>query len=201
MLRRNGIGQTSNRNPVASQGLPALLAAAITPPGTAQEGYSDPRSDPPNEHGQSALGCTKHPRRTAQTRSSVLAAGVCQPVPRAQDDCVRLTEARPKKPPHHPQRGHSAKVDRFEGIYAHAPSLIRGSLTCDERQDARPIHSSSTDSRAAVARKIVASTTWRRPRSRRDLRIRHGHAKFLKLGLNRCQNLTCLRPAPRLVRS
>ena len=40
--QRHGAGQTSNRNPVASQGLPPLLAVAITPSGTAQDGHRDP---------------------------------------------------------------------------------------------------------------------------------------------------------------
>ena len=38
------------------------------PPGTAQDEHPDPRSDPPDEQGQPAVGRTPHPRRTAQTR-------------------------------------------------------------------------------------------------------------------------------------
>src|ERR1017187_9878071 len=40
--QRHGAGQTSNRNPVASQGLSPLLALAITPSGTAQDELRDP---------------------------------------------------------------------------------------------------------------------------------------------------------------
>src|ERR1017187_7283524 len=40
--QRHGAGQTSNRNPLASQGLSPLLAVAITPSGTAQDELRDP---------------------------------------------------------------------------------------------------------------------------------------------------------------
>jgi hypothetical protein len=42
MLGPHGVGQARNRNPVAPKGLPALLAAGITSPGTAQEEHTDP---------------------------------------------------------------------------------------------------------------------------------------------------------------
>jgi len=41
-LERHGAGETNNLGPVASQRLPALLAMAITPSGTAQDGHRDP---------------------------------------------------------------------------------------------------------------------------------------------------------------
>jgi hypothetical protein len=63
-----GAGQASNRGPVASQRLPALLAVAITPSGTAQDEHRNPRSDPSDETPQPALGRAPHPRRTAQAR-------------------------------------------------------------------------------------------------------------------------------------
>jgi hypothetical protein len=63
--QRHGAGQTSNRGPVASQRLPALLAVAITPSGTAQDEPRDPGSDPSDEPGQPLLGRPPHPRRTA----------------------------------------------------------------------------------------------------------------------------------------
>jgi hypothetical protein len=40
--QRHGAGQISNRRPVESSRLPALLAMAITPSGTAQDGHRDP---------------------------------------------------------------------------------------------------------------------------------------------------------------
>jgi hypothetical protein len=41
-LERHGAGQTRNCDPVASQGLPAPLAVAITASGTAQDEHRDP---------------------------------------------------------------------------------------------------------------------------------------------------------------
>ena len=41
-LERHGAGQARNRDPVASQGLPAPLAVAITASGTAQDEHRDP---------------------------------------------------------------------------------------------------------------------------------------------------------------
>jgi hypothetical protein len=40
--RRDGIGQAGNRDPMASQGLPALSAVAITPSGTTQDRHRNP---------------------------------------------------------------------------------------------------------------------------------------------------------------
>jgi hypothetical protein len=51
----------ADSHPVASQGLPALLAAAITPSGTIQIRDLIEQDRP-------ALGCASHPRRTAQAR-------------------------------------------------------------------------------------------------------------------------------------
>jgi hypothetical protein len=45
------IGQTDHRSPMASQGLPALLAVAIAPSGTTQDQHRNPRFDPPHEQG------------------------------------------------------------------------------------------------------------------------------------------------------
>ena len=63
MLGRHGVGQAENRNSVAPQGLPALLAAAITSPGTAQKEHpirdlirlmsmADPLWGAPRIHGE-----------------------------------------------------------------------------------------------------------------------------------------------------
>ena len=40
--QRHGAGQAGNRGPMASQGLPALLAVAITPSRTTQDGHRNP---------------------------------------------------------------------------------------------------------------------------------------------------------------
>jgi hypothetical protein len=56
--------------PVASQGLPALLAVAIkiAPDWPAEDEHRDPATDPPDEHGQPHLGGASHSRRTAHAR-------------------------------------------------------------------------------------------------------------------------------------
>ena len=46
--RRDDVGEASHRGPMASQGLPALLAVAITPSGTTQDWHRSPCFDPPN---------------------------------------------------------------------------------------------------------------------------------------------------------
>ena len=52
-LHANGAGEAGNRRPVASQGLPALLAVAIkiAPDWSAEDEHRDPATDPPDEHG------------------------------------------------------------------------------------------------------------------------------------------------------
>ena len=69
-LARDGAGETSNGGPVASQGLPALLAVAIkiAPDWPAEDEHRDPATDPPDEHGQPHLGGASHSRRTAHAR-------------------------------------------------------------------------------------------------------------------------------------
>src|SRR4029077_7409395 len=58
---------TRNAGTLASGRLSPLLALEIASPGraTADRG-GIARADPANEHGEFALGCAAHPRRTAQ---------------------------------------------------------------------------------------------------------------------------------------
>jgi hypothetical protein len=60
---RHGAGEAGNRDPVESQRLPAILAGVIriALSGSTEDEHRDPRSDPPDEHGQPALG-SKHSR-------------------------------------------------------------------------------------------------------------------------------------------
>ena len=54
-------GEAGNRGPVASQGLPALLAVAIkiAPDWSAEDEHRDPPTDPPDEHFQPHLGAPR----------------------------------------------------------------------------------------------------------------------------------------------
>src|SRR5215471_17676166 len=63
-----GTRQTGDRDRMASQGLPHLLAMAITPFGTIQDECRNPRPDPPDERCQPSLGRASHPWRIAQAR-------------------------------------------------------------------------------------------------------------------------------------
>ena len=69
-LARDGAGEAGDRGPVASQGLPALLAVAIkiAPDWPAKDEHRDSATDPPDEHGQPNLGGASHSRRTAHAR-------------------------------------------------------------------------------------------------------------------------------------
>jgi hypothetical protein len=63
-----GTRQTGDRDRIASQGLPHLLAMAITPFWTIQDECRNPRPDPPDERCQPSLGRASHPWRIAQAR-------------------------------------------------------------------------------------------------------------------------------------
>ena len=57
---------TGDRHPVASEGLPIVLALEVTQSWwSAEDTRGDPPLDPRDELDQSALGCASHPRRTA----------------------------------------------------------------------------------------------------------------------------------------
>ena len=64
--RHDDIGQAGDRGPMASQGLSAPLAPAITPAGTTEDRHRNPRFDPPYEQGQPVVGGAPHPRGIAQ---------------------------------------------------------------------------------------------------------------------------------------
>ena len=66
--RRDGPGQARNRGRVASQGLPVLLALAVTSSRTAQDQSRNSRFDPPHEQRQPVVGCAAHSRGVAQAR-------------------------------------------------------------------------------------------------------------------------------------
>src|SRR5258708_23513295 len=66
--RRDGIGQAGDRGPMASQGLPALLAVAITPSGATQDRHRNPLFDPPHGPSQPAVGGAPPSPGTAQAR-------------------------------------------------------------------------------------------------------------------------------------
>src|SRR5580704_5836616 len=60
---------TGDRHPVASEGLPAVLALEVAQSWwSAEDTGGDPPPDPGDELGQSALGCASHPRRTEKAR-------------------------------------------------------------------------------------------------------------------------------------
>src|SRR5262249_37312889 len=66
--RCDGVGQTCNRGPMASQRLLPPLALAITPAGTTHDRRGNPYFDPPYEQGQPVMGSAPHSWRTAQAR-------------------------------------------------------------------------------------------------------------------------------------
>ena len=58
-----------DRHPMASDGVPAVLAVEVALSGwAAKSSVGDPAADPGDEPGQPAVGCTAHPWRTAQAR-------------------------------------------------------------------------------------------------------------------------------------
>ena len=60
---------TGDRHPVASDGLPTVLALEVALSGrSAEDTRGDPPPDPGDEPGQSAVGRAAHPWRTAQAR-------------------------------------------------------------------------------------------------------------------------------------
>src|SRR6266478_252541 len=72
-------GPTCNAGAVASGRLSSLLALEIEPAGRAlanRDGIA--RADPADEHGEPALGCAAHPRRTAQAWVSVAQSTVAK---------------------------------------------------------------------------------------------------------------------------
>jgi hypothetical protein len=53
---------TGDRHPVASDGVPTVLALEVALSGrSAEDTWGDPAPDPRNEPGQPALGCAAHP--------------------------------------------------------------------------------------------------------------------------------------------
>jgi len=62
------LGQARDRDPLASQGFPAVLAMEEPWTRAAQGLCRDPGSDPADVPGEPALGCATHTRRVAQTR-------------------------------------------------------------------------------------------------------------------------------------
>src|SRR6266404_1060659 len=68
-VERSDDCSTGDRHPVASNGLPTVLALEVSQSGrSAEDTPGDPPIDPGHELGQPALGCTAYPRRTAQAR-------------------------------------------------------------------------------------------------------------------------------------